>query len=185
MRATLATAGAAFLLASTAYVLPVQSQPASPSAQTQPYSATTPTQPNTGISQTQTQPNQATYGATNQVQAQPYTGTGQTQTQPSRMTTQTQASGMANQPRSYSASTQTQGQLPRGSYASSCKDARMDGQTPIALCKKPDGTWQTAALGTSQCTGDIQDVNGILTCGMENRNSSSTQLASPTTQRRY
>jgi hypothetical protein len=38
---------------------------------------------------------------------------------------------MANQPRPDNASTQTQGQLPQGSYASSCMDARMDGQTLI------------------------------------------------------
>jgi hypothetical protein len=157
MRATLATAGAAFLLASTAYVLPAHAQPAPPSAQTQPYGATSQTQPYSGMGQLQTQPYQATtYGATNQVQPQPYTGMGQTQTQPYQGTTQTQPSGMA-------------GQLPQGSYASSCKDARMDGQTLIAFCHKPDGTWQTAALRTSQCAGDIQNVNGNLTCGTATR----------------
>jgi hypothetical protein len=61
----------------------------------------------------------------------------------------------------------------------------MDGQTLIASCQKPDGTWQTSALTTGQCTGDIQDVNGNLTCGAENRYSSSTQPASPTPRRRY
>jgi CVNH domain len=110
---------------------------------------------------------------------------GQTQTQPSSMTTQAPPSGMAIQPRPYSGSTQTQGQLPQGSYASSCKDARMDGQTLIAFCQKPDGTWQTSALRTQQCTGDIQDVNGNLICGAANQYSASTLPASPTPQRRY
>jgi hypothetical protein len=76
-------------------------------------------------------------------------------------------------------------QLPQGSYASSCKDARMDGQTLIAFCQKPDGTGQTSALRTQQCTGDIQDVNGNLTCGAANQYSASTPPTSPAPQRGY
>jgi hypothetical protein len=56
MRATLATAGAALLLASAAYMLPAHVQPAAPSAQTQPYGATSQTQPYSGMGQSQTQP---------------------------------------------------------------------------------------------------------------------------------
>jgi hypothetical protein len=159
MKVTLAAAGAAFLLAGAAYVLPANAQPAPPSGQTQPYSATSPTQPNTGMGQTQTQPYQGT--------------------------TQTQPSGMANQTRPDNASTQPQGQLPQGSYASSCKDARMVGQRLIASCQKPNGTWHTSALRTSQCTGDIWDVNGNLTCGAATRHGTSTRSASPTSQRGY
>ena len=50
-----------------------------------------------------------------------------------------------------------QAQAPQGSYRSSCCDVRMQDQTLIAFCKKPDGTWQTSAIcPVSQCAGDIQ-----------------------------
>jgi hypothetical protein len=61
----------------------------------------------------------------------------------------------------------------------------MDGQTLIAFCQKPDGTGQTSALRTQQCTGDIQDVNGNLTCGAANQYSASTPPTSPAPQRGY
>jgi hypothetical protein len=55
----------------------------------------------------------------------------------------------------------------------------MVGQTLIAFCQKPDGTWQTSAIGpVSQCTGDIQNVNGQLTCN-ETGVGSSTPPAQP------
>jgi hypothetical protein len=45
----------------------------------------------------------------------------------------------------------------------------MVGQTLTASCQKRNGTWHTSALRTSQCTGDIRDVNGNLTCGAATR----------------
>jgi hypothetical protein len=185
MRTTLATAGAAFLLAGTAYVMPAHAQPAAPSVQFQPYGGTSQTSPIPGwVSRrpSHTRRRLLARRTRSRLNLMPV---GQTQTQPSGMTTQAPPSGMANQPRAYSASTQTQGQLPQGSYASSCKDARMDGQTLIAFCRKPDGTWQTSALRTQQCTGDIQDVNGNLTCGAANQYSVSTPPTSPAPQRGY
>jgi hypothetical protein len=60
---------------------------------------------------------------------------------------------------------QPQSQLPQGSFQSTCRDARMANQTLIAFCQKSDGSWQTSAIGpVSQCVGDLQNVNGRLTC---------------------
>jgi hypothetical protein len=75
--------------------------------------------------------------------------------------------------------TGAQGQLPQGSFRSSCNDARMAGQTLIAFCQKSDGTWQTSAIGpANQCVGDIQNVNGQLSCN-ETGYGSSSQPAQP------
>jgi hypothetical protein len=138
---------AALLRAGTAYVLPAHAQMApqtpagAPQTRAQPY----------GSAANQTQSNGAA------TQTQPWTA-GQTQ---SGKTTpmQTQSNGTT--------STQmgTQAQLPQGSYRSSCNDVRMQNDTLIAFCRKPDGTWQTSAIGpVNQCVGDIQNVNGQLTC---------------------
>jgi hypothetical protein len=73
----------------------------------------------------------------------------------------------------------TQAQAPQGSCRTSCNDVRMQGQTLIAFCQKPDGTWQTSAIGpASQCAGDIQNVNGHLTC-----NESGVGSSTPPAQR--
>ena len=58
----------------------------------------------------------------------------------------------------------------------------MDGQTLIASCQESDGTWQTSALRTGECTGDVQNINGDLTCvaGMGTGYGSSTPPANPT-----
>jgi hypothetical protein len=112
----------------------------------------------------QTAPQSQQSGTTGQIQT--YRMTGQTQAQPHGTT-----GGQARmQP--------TQGQLPNGSYQSSCKDVRMDGQTLIGFCQKPDGTWRTSALRTSQCAGDIRNINGELSCGAEIGSGSSTPPAS-------
>jgi hypothetical protein len=148
---------AAVLLAGTAYVLPAHAQTApqtqwgAPQTQSQSYRSGAHTQP---YAPGQTQP-----GASGQTQS----GT----TAPS----QTQSFGAtANQ-------TSTQAQAPQGSYRSSCNDVRMQNGTLIAFCPKPDGTWQTSAIGpVNQCVGDIQNVNGRLTCN-EAGTSSSTPPA--------
>ena len=135
--------------------------------------------------------------------------TPQAQTQQSGTMGQTQPSGTAAQSQSWTAGqnrpgatppTQspslratggqmgTAGQAPQGAYRTSCNDARMQGQTLIAFCRKPDGTWQTSAIGpVSQCLGDIQNVNGQLTCS-ETGVGSSTPPAKPRSlpaQQRY
>jgi hypothetical protein len=72
-------------------------------------------------------------------------------------------------------------QPPQGSFRSNCNDLRMQSDTLIAFCKKPDGTWQTSAIGpVNQCAGDIQNVNGQLTCN-EAGVGSSTAPARPST----
>jgi hypothetical protein len=73
----------------------------------------------------------------------------------------------------------TETEAPQGSYRSSCNDVRMQGQTLIAFCQKPDGTWQTSAIGpANQCAGDIQNVGGQLTC-----NESGVGSSTPPAQR--
>jgi hypothetical protein len=78
---------------------------------------------------------------------------------------------------------QTQSQMPQGSFQSTCRDARMTGQTLIAFCRKDDGTWQTSAIGPAdQCAGDLQNVNGQLTCNETGYGSSNPPTgARPTT----
>ena len=146
MKTTLALS-AAFLLAGSAYVLPAHAQTvrqtpgAAPQTQSQSYGS-------------------AAHGT------QPYNPAGQTQPWTAG---QSQTGTMTpNQTRSYGATANqpgTQAQAPQGSYRSSCNDVRMQNGTLIAFCPKPDGTWQTNAIGpVNQCVGDIQNVNGRLTC---------------------
>ena len=128
---------AALLLAGSAYVLPAH-------AQTAP-------QPQRGAPQTQSQSYRS--GA----HTQPYAPT------------QTQSGTTApSQTQSFEASGNqmgTQAQAPQGSYRSSCNDVRVQNGTLVAFCRKPDGTWQTSAIGpVNQCVGDIQNVDGRLTC---------------------
>jgi hypothetical protein len=108
-------------------------------------------------------------GATSQTQTQP---AGQTQSG-TMSPTQPQSNGTTG------AQVGTQGQLPQGSYRSSCNDVRIQNDTLIAFCRKPDGTWQTSAIGpVNQCVGDVQNVNGQLTCN-EAGVGSSTPPAQP------
>ena len=106
----------------------------------------------------------------------------QTQTQP-WMAGQTQSGTMTpTQTQSYGATggqMGTETEAPQGSYRSSCNDVRMQGQTLIAFCRNPDGTWQTSAIGpASQCAGDVQNVSGQLTC-----NESGVGSSTPPAQR--
>jgi hypothetical protein len=136
---------AALLLAGTAYVLPVHAQTApqtqwgAPQTQSQSYRSGAHTVP---------------YAPT---QAQPWSA-GQTQSG-TTASSQMQSHGVTGNEMA------TEGQAPQGSYHTSCKDVRMANDTLIAFCSNPDGTWQTSAIGpVSQCTGDIQNINGQLTC---------------------
>ena len=55
---------------------------------------------------------------------------------------------------------------PPGSYRASCLNPRFDGQNLWANCRAIDGTWTTGALlaDAALCTGDIANMNGVLTC---------------------
>src|SRR5215469_18081433 len=120
MKTTLALS-AAFLLAGSAYVLPAHAQTV---------------QQTPGVApQTRSQ----SYGSAAHG-TQPYNPAGQTQP---RTAGQSQSGPMIpNQTRSYGATGTrpgTQGQLPQGSFRTSCNDARMQGQTLIAFCPKGEG----------------------------------------------
>jgi hypothetical protein len=61
--------------------------------------------------------------------------------------------------------------MPSGSYAQSCRNewSLVDGDYGVnvlhAECKKISGAWLTTSLGeSSQCTGGIANINGILQC---------------------
>jgi hypothetical protein len=158
MRTAIAVS-AALLLAGTAYVYPAHAQTApqtptaTPQTQSQQYGAMGKTQP---------------YSAN--TQSQPWT-VGHAQT--GAMTpAQTQSNATGSQ-------MGAQAQAPQGSFRSSCNDLRMQNDTLVAFCRKPDGTWQTSAIGpVNQCLGDIQNVNGQLTCN-ETGVGSSTAPARP------
>ena len=56
-------------------------------------------------------------------------------------------------------------QVPQGSYLRSCTDIRMEGRTLTAVCRRPDGREQRAALGeVDRCVGDIANNDGVLRC---------------------
>ena len=163
MRIALAVS-AALLLAGTAHVHPAHAQMT--------------TQPHAAAPQAQTQQ----FGTTGQNQA--YATATRTQSWTPR---QSQSGAMApSQTRSYGATgsqMSAQGQAPQGSSSSSCNDVRMQGQTLIAFCQKPDGTWQTSAIGpVSQCAGDIQNVDGHLTCSKSGVGSSTPPARPPSTR---
>jgi len=121
-----------------------------------------------------------------QMTTQLHTAAPQAQTQQFGTTGQHRSGAMApSQTQSYGATGQmsAQGQAPQSSYSSSCNDVRMQGQTLIAFCQKPDGTWQTSAIGpVSRCAGDIQNVNGQLTCSESGVGSSTPPVRSPSTR---
>ena len=54
---------------------------------------------------------------------------------------------------------------PRGSYESTCTDARMDGYTLKATCQRRDGSWRWTSLEDAyDCDGRISNDNGRLVC---------------------
>ncbi len=55
--------------------------------------------------------------------------------------------------------------LPKGSYKETCKDAYVDGNWLYAKCKKNNGSWYSTSLKYSNCSKDIWNNNGELTCG--------------------
>ena len=55
--------------------------------------------------------------------------------------------------------------VPQGSYLQSCRDARVDRDTLVAVCRTRDGGRVRAELaGVSRCVGDIGNMDGRLRC---------------------
>jgi DNA-binding winged helix-turn-helix (wHTH) protein len=59
-------------------------------------------------------------------------------------------------------------EIPRGTYADSCKQQVVQGTILTAVCQKENGRWQTTTLQDfGQCVGDIWNVDGYLNCDIE------------------
>ncbi len=57
------------------------------------------------------------------------------------------------------------GRYPRGSYARTCRDIRMEGNTLKASCPKNDSRWRDTSLKHyDTCQGQIINDNGRLRC---------------------
>ncbi len=66
--------------------------------------------------------------------------------------------------------------VPEGTYLDSCREELRQGDILIAICQKLDGNWQPTTLaGIGQCSGDIWNVDGYLSCDLH----SSTELPDP------
>lgn len=53
---------------------------------------------------------------------------------------------------------------PPGSYAQTCRNARVSGGVLSAQCLDERGRSRSSSLGYSSCRGDIANVNGTLSC---------------------
>jgi len=53
---------------------------------------------------------------------------------------------------------------PSGSYQNSCKDIQVEGKQLKAKCQKQNGSWNNTKLNYKNCTGDIRNDNGELSC---------------------
>jgi hypothetical protein len=53
---------------------------------------------------------------------------------------------------------------PRGSYAETCRDARVSGNVLSAQCLDARGRSHSSSLGYTTCRGDIANLNGTLSC---------------------
>src|SRR5579884_422662 len=74
--------------------------------------------------------------------------------------------GAGAPPAGYYPAPQTLGPPP-GSYTQSCQNISVDASgNLVALCETVNGSWvQTILPNFSQCTADIANINGQLTCG--------------------
>lgn len=55
--------------------------------------------------------------------------------------------------------------IPSGSYLGSCTNISSTGITLYAMCKKRSGDWwNTSLMNFRECSGDINNQDGILTC---------------------
>lgn len=58
-----------------------------------------------------------------------------------------------------------QAQAPGGSYQQTCRDIGVHGSTLQATCKDEGGNWRNTQLSDFQrCNGEIQNLNGNLSC---------------------
>jgi hypothetical protein len=58
-----------------------------------------------------------------------------------------------------------QAQAPGGSYQQTCRDIGVRGSTLHATCKDEGGNWRNTQLSDFQrCSGEIQNLNGNLSC---------------------
>jgi hypothetical protein len=58
-----------------------------------------------------------------------------------------------------------QAQAPGGSYQQTCRDIGVRGSTLQATCKDEGGNWRSTQLSDFQrCNGEIQNLNGNLSC---------------------
>jgi hypothetical protein len=64
-----------------------------------------------------------------------------------------------------------QAQAPGGSYQQTCRDIGVRGSTLSATCKDEGGNWRSTQLSDFQrCNGEIQNLNGNLSCTGGNGN---------------
>lgn len=55
-------------------------------------------------------------------------------------------------------------QLPHGSYQSSCRNIEIDGNVLHAECQDTRGKWRDSSLDVKGCHGDVNNIDGRLTC---------------------
>lgn len=58
------------------------------------------------------------------------------------------------------------GDLPAGPWRENCRGPALDGTLLYAECQDNAGTWRASSIDLSQCTGEVGNVNGVLTCLM-------------------
>lgn len=57
------------------------------------------------------------------------------------------------------------GRWPGGSWAETCRDAQLRGNTLIARCRERDGDWRTTSIRYTDCPGGrVRNDNGRLEC---------------------
>lgn len=57
------------------------------------------------------------------------------------------------------------GELPDGSWRSSCRNARVVGSILYAQCRNRYGEWRNTSLDLRNCERDVRNVDGRLVCG--------------------
>ena len=67
---------------------------------------------------------------------------------------------------------------PAGSYQQTCRNIEQHrGQTLTAECRTRDGSWVDTRLDTSDCSGDIANMNGRLVCNDNNNDNDNDRHA--------
>jgi hypothetical protein len=55
-----------------------------------------------------------------------------------------------------------------GTYQDTCTDARWNGSVLSARCQRQDGGWRNSSIDTRNCSGQVLNINGHLSCGEAN-----------------